>query len=213
MRIDKGHIFAQGKGKVDVMKRYIRVTVVIVVLAALGLGYYYYLSNRTPKQEEAGKEKNAGEVATLISKDIKNNYPESPKEVIKLYARITKAYYNGEITDEQIPQLGAQARLLFDDELKSRQTDDDFYKALKDDISDYKNANRYISDYTIDGSGSVDYTTWNGKKYASLTVLYYVREGSNLRYSYTKYTLREDDKGEWKILYWELVNQESTQSQ
>lgn len=192
------------------MKKYIRITVVLVVLVALGVGYYYYLSTKTPSQEEVGKEINSDEVAALISKDIDNNYPESPKEVVKLYARITKAYYNGEITDEQIPQLGAQARLLFDDELKSTQTDEDFYKALKEDIYAYKDMKRFISDYSIDGSGNVDYSKWEDREYASITVLYYIRESSTLNYSYTKYTLRKDDQGRWKILFWELVNSDKT---
>ncbi len=37
---------------------------------------------------------------------------------MKLYARITKEYYEPDITDEDIEKLGHQARLLFDDELK-----------------------------------------------------------------------------------------------
>ena len=34
-----------------------------------------------------------------------------------------------------------------------------------------------------------------------------VREGSGLEYSYTKFTLREDAQGHWKLLYWELADE------
>ena len=33
------------------MKKYARVTIAILIMAALGVGYYYYLSNRQPRQD------------------------------------------------------------------------------------------------------------------------------------------------------------------
>ena len=48
-----------------------------------------------------------------------------------MYARITKAYYKTSLTDEQIEALGTNARKLFDNELKSKQTDKEFLDALK----------------------------------------------------------------------------------
>ena len=78
--------------------------------------------------------------------------------------------------------------------------------ALKADIVDYNSAKRYIADYTMDGSQAVKYTTIDNKEYASLVVLYNVREGSKLHKSYTRFVLRKDSDGKWKILYWELIN-------
>lgn len=85
-----------------------------------------------------------------------------------MYARITKAYYKNSLTDEQIEALGTNARKLFDNELKSKQTDKEFLDALKADIADYNSAKRYIADYTMDGSQAVKYTTIDNKEYASL---------------------------------------------
>ena len=45
------------------------------------------------------------------------------------------------------------------------------------------------------------------QKYATILGLYYIREGSGLGYSYTKFTLREDAQGHWKLLYWELADE------
>ena len=123
-----------------------------------------------------------------------------------MYARITKAYYKTSLTDEQIEALGTNARKLFDNELKSKQTDKEFLDALKADIADYNSAKRYVADYTMDGSQAVKYTTIDNKEYASLVVLYSVREGSKLHKSYTRFVLRKDSDGKWKILYWELIN-------
>ena len=114
------------------MKKYARVTIAILIMAALGVGYYYYLSNRQ-----------------LKTKNIEQNYPESVKEVVNLFMRISKMYYTSSVSDEDLSVLASQARLLFDDELKSKQTDAEYLESLKQDIADYKKVNRYISDFNL----------------------------------------------------------------
>lgn len=188
------------------MKKYARTILVFAILAALGVTYYYYLSNRTSKQDATEKAVINEKLAALTSRDIENNYPKSVKEVVELYMRITEMYYEASLTDEQIGALAKQARLLFDDELKGQQTDAEYLTALKEDIADYKKAKRYISDFKLESSSNVDYKSLDGKKYASILGLYYIREGSELEYSYTKFTLRQDTKGKWKLLFWELAD-------
>lgn len=189
------------------MKKYMRTTIVIIVLVILGVSYYYYLSNRTPKKDAAQQAITNEELAALTSKDIEGNYPESVKEVVRLFMRISKMYYTTSVSEEEISALAKQGRLLFDDELKGKQTDEQYLETLKQDIADYKKVKRYISDFKLEGSSNVDYTTLNGQKYASILGLYYIREGSELKYSYTKFTLRQDAEGHWKLLYWELAEE------
>ena len=188
------------------MKKHLRWIIAIIVLAVMGVAYYYYLANKPADKDatESVADSNS-ELSYLVSRNIEDNYPESVRDVVKLYARITKAYYKTSLTDEQIEALGTNARKLFDNELKSKQTDKEFLDALKADIADYNSAKRYIADYTMDGSQAVKYTTIDNKEYASLVVLYNVREGSKLHKSYTRFVLRKDSDGKWKILYWELV--------
>ena len=147
------------------------------------------------------------QLAQLKTKNIEQNYPESVKEVVNLFMRISKMYYTSSVSDEDLGILASQARLLFDDELKSKQTDAEYLESLKQDIADYKKVNRYISDFKLEGSSNVKYKTLNGQKYATILGLYYIREGSGLEYSYTKFTLREDAQGHWKLLYWELADE------
>ncbi len=189
-----------------VNRKYVKTIIAVAIMAALCVGYFFYLSNRTPSADATDKAINDKEVAALTTRDIVNNYPASPKEVIKFYARITKAYYKAELTDEQIEALGRQARLLFDDELKNKQTEEQFFTALKADIEEYDKMGRYVSDYKIEESEEVQYKTFEERKYASLRVNYMLRDGGELRSSLTKYTLRQDSEGRWKILYWELVS-------
>ena len=96
------------------MKKYVKTIIIVSVLALMCIGYFFYLSNRKSTKDATDKSVGNQEVAALTTKDIDKNYPESPKEVVKLYARITKAYYKTSLTDEQIEALGTNARKLFD---------------------------------------------------------------------------------------------------
>ena len=191
------------------MKKYGRTIIVIAVLVALGLGYYYYLANKDTGKDATDIAAGTGEVSVLISKDIMANYPESPKDVVNLYARITKAYYDTSLTDEQIEALGKQARLMFDDELKNTQTDADFYEKLKEDIGNYNSTKTRISSYVIQSAAKTKYSTFKDRQYASIALVYYLRQGDKLIDSPTKFTLRKDDDGHWKILFWELTEIDS----
>lgn len=191
------------------MKKYGRTVIVIAVLVALGLGYYYYLANKDTGKDATDIAADTSEVSVLISKDIMANYPESPKDVVNLYARITKAYYDTSLTDEQIEALGKQARLMFDDELKNTQTDADFYEKLKEDIGNYNSTKTRISSYVIQSAAKTKYSTFKDRQYASIALVYYLRQGDKLIDSPTKFTLRKDDDGHWKILFWELTEIDS----
>lgn len=191
------------------MKKRIKTIALLTVMAALVVGYYYYLSHRNVtggKDERNPPVVGNANAQELIAKDILNNYPETPREVLRLYARITQAYYASDTTDEQVEKLGAQARLLFDNELKIKQTDEEFTAALKADVANYRSINRYVSDYKVDSAANFEFKTISGKSYAIGTVLYFVRDGSQLTNSYHSYKLRKDNEGRWKILYWELAS-------
>ena len=191
------------------MKKYGRTIIVIAVLVALGLGYYYYLANKDTGKDATDIAADTSEVSVLISKDIMANYPESPKDVVNLYARITKAYYDTSLTNERIEALGKQARLMFDDELKNTQTDADFYEKLKEDIGNYNSTKTRISSYVIQSAAKTKYSTFKDRQYASIALVYYLRQGDKLIDSPTKFTLRKDDDGHWKILFWELTEIDS----
>lgn len=191
------------------MKKYGRTIIVIAVLVALGLVYYYYLANKDTGKDATDIAADTSEVSVLISKDIMANYPESPKDVVNLYARITKAYYDTSLTNEQIEALGKQARLMFDDELKNTQTDADFYEKLKEDIGNYNSTKTRISSYVIQSAAKTKYSTFKDRQYASIALVYYLRQGDKLIDSPTKFTLRKDDDGHWKILFWELTEIDS----
>lgn len=187
------------------IKKHLKTIIIFAVLAALGLSYYFYLSNRTPKQDSTDLSVSNQELAKLTTFNIEKNYPESPREVVKLYARITRAYYKTELTEEQIEKLGKQARLLFDNMLVHSQREEEFLDALKKDISYYYKQGRYISDFEIGENSCVEYKTLKGEEYAIVPMRYYIHQGNNSNPVYHSFKLHKDEKGRWKILYWEIT--------
>lgn len=67
------------------MKKYVKTIIIVSVLALMCIAYFFYLSNRKSTKDATDKSVWNQEVAALTTKDIDKNYPESPKEVVKLY--------------------------------------------------------------------------------------------------------------------------------
>lgn len=187
--------------------KYLRKFIVVIILAAIVVGYYAYINNKQ-FGDASDHISTDSEVYKLISRDLDGPYyPEFPRSVVDFYAQITKAYYYYELTDKEIEALGTQARKLFDEELISMNPDEEFFVNLKTDISTFNKSEVRIKDYAVEKSADVELFTFDGKNYARVLVLYHVHEskGNRVTYVYQQYTLRKDDNGRWKILFWESV--------
>lgn len=178
--------------------------IIILVMILIVAGYYYYLSNKSkPKTETT----TLTEVDNVLLRDMDTNYPPSPKEVVKYYAAITKCFYDGNYSDEQLEQLANRARSLYDDELKATQTEEKYLEDLKFDIDSYQKKELTISSYSTSSSVDVEYKTTEQGELASLYCLFNMREGKTMLNSNQVFLLRKDEEGHWKILGWTLVKE------
>lgn len=185
------------------MKKY-KTLIIISVLIAMGLLYYYYLSSRD-KTVDKKSDTEVEEVSKLINKDLDNSYPATPREVVEFYSRILSCYYGGKCDDDEIERLAAQSRKLFDDELNNKNPYEEYVLNLKAEIKQYKEEKKKISTYIIEKSGDIEYKTFQSHFYAKVDCAYYIKgEGVTSRTLET-YTLRKDSAGRWKILYWSLT--------
>ncbi|WP_313132732.1 DUF6715 family protein [Anaerocolumna sp.] len=162
---------------------------------------YFKLSTSTSPIIERSSS-NKTELELLLAKDIEKDYPSSPREVIKLYTRIMKSFYNEDLTDEQVNQLAKQIRYLYDDELLANNSYEDYLLELKVEITEYKNKKRNIMNETIEDSNKVNYYTKDGKECASLTAGYTIKEKDSYTKLYEDFILRKDEQGNWKIIGW-----------
>ena len=86
-----------------------KITVFFIFLLVLVVGYYAYLSgtHRTEQQEAV-----MSEIDTALSRNLENNYPSTPKEVVKYYNDLMKCFYNEDCTEEELQELGASEKKL-----------------------------------------------------------------------------------------------------
>lgn len=186
-------------------KKRIRVILVMVLIALVVLGGYYVISNHL----DTGKddvEIPTTEVEKILAKDLEIDYPATPKEVVKLYGRISKSFYEKEYNDEQYKQLVGMFRNLLDDELLANNEEEQYYVDLDEKIKEFSESKRTITNYFIPDNAKLNYYTKEGKKYATLPMTYTIRDNGTILSTTEQFMLRQDKSEKWKILGWKLAD-------
>jgi hypothetical protein len=187
------------------MKRVIRISIAIVAMGALVLGYYFFLSKRMTPADKKEKAEYT-EYQAIVSKNMKSSYPSTPRSVVKWYNRIITEFYARDHKDEQIDKLCDQAQLLMDTDLLRQNPRDQYIKSVKGDILNYKNRKAKIIQAKVCSTNDVEYSTYNGFDVAFVWTYYFSKEGSDYTKTYQQFCLRQDGSGKWKILTWKLVD-------
>ena len=181
-----------------------KITIFLVFLIVLVVGYYSYLSgrNRTEQQEAV-----MSAVDTALARDLTNDYPATPKEVIKYYNDIIKCFYNEECTEEEIQELGEKSLQLFDEKLRENNEEDAYLTRLQGEIKDYQDNKRKITSVSLAPSTNVDYYTADGFSFARISCGYGMTENGKKTSTMMVYLLRRDENRKWKIYGWETADQ------
>lgn len=195
-------VIIMSKSKKSTKKSTKKTIVVMSILFLVIIISYYFIHTSTKPLFKMDKTNNS-EFEKLIAKDLENSYPSSPREVVKLYSRITKCLYSQDLKDEDIDKLAQVLRVLLDEELLNNNTNDKFLIDLKTDITTYRKINRTIINYTIQSNGDINYWDKNKEELASVVTSNSLKEGTDYTKVYQKYVLRKDKDGQWKILGWE----------
>ena len=165
------------------------------------VGGYYMLTRRPVKNTQ--EETESSVVGTLLAQNYKNNYPPTPKEVIKQYSEITKAFYNETYTEEELIALAKKIQELYDQELIDNEPEDLYLRALKAEIATFKDHSIVISSYATSASTDVDYFTQDGFQWARLQCAFNIRQGTQMGAIREVFLLRKDGNGHWKIYGWD----------
>lgn len=189
-----------------------KVTIVMVAIVVLVIGYYVYLSSKNDSAaSNAALEQNAETQMTvvqeLIARSKYKEYPSTPVQVVKYYNEITRCYYNEDYTDEELESLAELERGLFDTDLIINQTWDQFLSKLKSDISNFKSSNITIYEENVSSTTDVEYFEHNGYECAKLYCTYMLKSGTSYQPSKEVFILRKDTEGHWKIFGFELVKE------
>ena len=193
------------------MKNAKYVVIAIACICVICAGFFLFSQGN---QEE---EKNLTEIEKVIVKDLENNYPKTPREVVKFYNRIVKCYYGSEEpTDEQIGELVDQMLGIMDEDLLLVNPRDTYYNSVVQDIAYYKQNNKQLISTDVCDSNDVKYVTddkdGEGEKeqLAYVNASYFMNEDGKFGYTYQQFVLRQDENGCWKILTFYKVQGEDS---
>ncbi len=177
---------------------------VMLIIAIIILLFYYYWSNRTTPIDTSSDHQS--EVEKLISKDLELYYPETPKEVAKLYASMTKNIY-GDLKDEEVKALALKVRELYDEKFLEENPEDAYLNDLYSDIAKWKDKKRTILSFVIVNEDMDEENEIDGVKYATKSVSFTIQE--DVRFAEIRELfLRQDENKKWKIFGWRYVSEE-----
>lgn len=179
--------------------------IIIVVSVAVIIGAFFWLTNYFSKDDEP-TEVEISAVQNILLRNMDNNYPPTPKEVLKYYSDITQCFYAGGYTDEELNQLADRALELYDDELVANQDYDTYLEDLKGEIASYKEKDWSISSYSTSSSMDVEEFEKDGYEWAQLYAFYNVRQSTTIVGVTEQFLMRKDEDGRWKIYGWQQVD-------
>ena len=174
------------------------VIILALLCVALLCGGFYLVKERSERSRNPEVELTT--VQKITTKDLDQNYPATPREVVKLYNRIITCYYKEEYTEEELGQLADQSLSLFDADLQANNPKELYMSSLHEEIADYHQRERYIAQSNVCDSSDVLYKTIDGDEIAYVNASYFVREGTGYCKTYQQYVLRKNAEGEWRIL-------------
>lgn len=182
-------------------KSTIAITIILIVVIVGVVGVYAIMTGRAKTEAEKTV---MTPVQEALSRDLEKNYPATVKEVVKYYTELEKCFYNEDCTEEEIEQLGMQARGLFDEELLANNDVGTYLIRLKKDIQSFRDAKRRISTIAVASSTSVKFFEQDGYKFARIYCGYAVRDSSGKSLMAGRvYLLRRNSDRQWKIYGWE----------
>ena len=179
-----------------------------ILLAAVIIGIYFAITrNKNNDTKEIPAE--TSEADTLIKKDLDWEYPATPREVLKLYCRITKCLYNDGLTDEQIKKLVGQVRNLYSFELLENNAEDEQISFIKGDRDQYKKDKKTIFNFAIDSANNIEYMDTKAGKTAVIKMYFTLRAGANMDRAFEEFSLIQEAGGRWKIAAWRMSENET----
>ncbi len=181
------------------MKKTGIVIIALVLIASLCGGFYYV---KIRSDANSGENGNLTKVQKLITRNLDDNYPKTPRAVVKLYNQFISCYYKEEYTDSELDSLVVQAQKLFDDELVQNNPKDQLKASIAADVKDYDDHSRKISQMRVCDTEDVRFVTdkKKGDSLAYVQASYFIKEKKEYSRTYQMYVLRKDAAGRWKII-------------
>lgn len=180
--------------------------VIVMLLVVIGVLIVYYQQMRKRQMQETVQTPTT-ETEKLIAKDLEMGYPETPKEVMKLFGRFNQCIYNKTLSQEDFTALVGQLRELYCKELKDLNTPEKMEADISSEKKLYQSKSRKIINYTIEEEQNYQYKEVEGTEMVYLKFSYFIRTDNN--YSTVNwYAILMKEDGKWKIREFNVLNEE-----
>lgn len=171
--------------------------VLLVIVIAVGFGLIAYKSDGLNS-----KKKPNAELETITKLDLENAYPESQIDVLDLFCRITKEFYNKENSEKDIAALANKMRHLFAEQLLVANPYDKYMDNLLAEIKDYKSVNRVIIFYKIDRIFKENVASVDGVEMTSMRIKFDLVDANDSDIEVYEKIVLVKEEGKWKVLGW-----------
>lgn len=188
-------------------KKLARLIGTLGMVVAVVLGVFLALNLGEDDSVFSKEEKLNTEAQNILSKDIDRNYPANVREVVRLFARISKCYHNENISDEEFTKLVEMQRKLFDEEFLDNNPLDTFTNNLSAEIEVSKAKKYQMVTWRVQKESSVE--TWQDgeNNFARIVASFTMNEKTEgYTRTFEEFLLRADEKGRWKIVGWRLTD-------
>lgn len=188
----------------------VRVIVIAVVCVLVICGGFFLFS----QNQNSGNPDELTEVEKVLVKDLEKDFPPTPREVVKFYNRIVQCYHTDNLKKDDLGKLVDQMMKLWDKDMLAKNSRETYLASVKADLELYKKTKKSIVSMTVCDSKDVVEKTddRNGDKLAFVKTTYFVNTDGTFTNSHMVIGLRQDDKGNWKIIGVTLTKGESSES-
>lgn len=192
-------------------KRIVKTAIVGVVVLAMIVGYYFYLSGKNSKTA-ADEIIDTSQTQDVLARDLDKSYPATPKEVMRYYNEIQECYYNEENDKDTIKSLMLKSRELFDEDLLEKNDPEEELENLMKEVEEFQKEDREIFDWSTDSADDVEYNTMEGREWASIRSYYTLRTKGAYSKTTQIFLMRKSEDGKWKIYGWDLDKTKTEES-
>lgn len=173
----------------------------MVCCAAVIVGIYLAISRgKSETTEEIDITET--EAGILLNKDLFTDYPATPREVLKLYCRITKCLYNDELEPKTVEKLAKKIRELYSEELLAVNPETEMLGLLLGEIAKYREKKMTIYSYAIDSGINAKTITTSAGETKIFNMYFTLRSGGTMERAYEEFSLIKDSAGRWRIAGW-----------
>lgn len=173
----------------------------IVLLLVIAIVVVFYLSTSNNATKTSIEQ---DEYTILSSKDLDTAYPETPKEIVKLYCRMAKYLYDDTISEKQTKTIVEQMRKLFAKPLLDANTLEAQLEKLEKDVKGYTNEKKTIIGYEVDEE-SLEIQEVDEIQKAVIVAVFSLKHKKKYEHTNEEFVLIKDDDGRWKIFGWQIA--------